>query len=175
MSAVSVLVIDCTTMGAPPPMVTVPTLTPRDVLREIMARILPCRTGAYTDALHRVKRHNGRVADRIVYSTGIGNLCPNCRRAVRDCVCPKGTPGAAKQGSVRVGREVKGRAGKGVTVVTGLPLGAAEIDALATQLKKRCGSGGTVRDGVIEIQGDHRDVVVAFLVMQGLPARKSGG
>ena len=115
------------------------------------------------------------MASRIVYSTGVGSLCPNCRRAVRDCVCPKGAPGAAKPGTVRVGREVKGRAGKGVTTVTGLPLSLTEIDALAARLKKRCGSGGTVRDGVIEVQGDHRDVIVAELVQQGWSAKKSGG
>jgi len=74
-----------------------------------------------------------------------------------------------------VGREVKGRAGKGVSTVTGLPLTPAEIEALATRLKKRCGSGGTVRDGIIEIQGDHRDVIVAELVKLGWPAKKSGG
>ena len=112
---------------------------------------------------------------RIVYSTGIGSLCANCRRAVRECVCPKGAPGAAKLGAVRVGREVKGRAGKGVTTVTGLPLALDQIDALATRLKKRCGSGGTVREGVIEIQGDHRDVIVAELAKLGWPAKKSGG
>jgi translation initiation factor 1 len=115
------------------------------------------------------------MATRIVYSTGIGTLCPNCRRAVRECVCPKGAPGAASLRAVRVGRETKGRAGKGVTTITGLPLSASEIDALATQLKKRCGSGGTVRDGVIEIQGDHRDSVVAALIKLGWPAKKSGG
>jgi translation initiation factor 1 len=112
---------------------------------------------------------------RIIYSTGIGNLCPNCRRPARDCVCPKGVPGAAKAGAVRVGRETKGRAGKGVTTVTGLPLSSSEIDSLAAQLKKRCGSGGTVRDGVIEIQGDHRDLIVAELTKLGWPAKKSGG
>jgi translation initiation factor 1 len=115
------------------------------------------------------------MAARIVYSTGIGSLCPNCRRAVKACVCPKGAPGAAKPGPVRVGREVKGRAGRGVTTVTGLPLGPADIEALATGLKKRCGSGGTVRDGIIEIQGDHRDAIVAELVKLGWPAKKSGG
>jgi translation initiation factor 1 len=115
------------------------------------------------------------MSSRIVYSTGIGTLCPNCRRPVRECVCPKGTPGAAKPAAVRVGREVKGRAGKGVTVVTGLPLAAAEIESLATRLKKRCGTGGTVRDGAIEIQGDHRDAVVAELAKLGWPAKKSGG
>jgi translation initiation factor 1 len=118
------------------------------------------------------------MAARIVYSTGLGTLCPNCRRPVRECVCPKGAPGAAKPGaagSLRVGREVKGRAGKGVTTVAGLPLSLADIDALATKLKKRCGSGGTVRDGVIEIQGDHRDVIVAELIKLGWHAKKSGG
>jgi translation initiation factor 1 len=65
--------------------------------------------------------------------------------------------------------------GKGVTTVTGLPLPVAEIDALATRLKKRCGSGGTVREGVIEIQGDHRDSIVAELRKLGWAAKKSGG
>jgi translation initiation factor 1 len=76
---------------------------------------------------------------------------------------------------VRVARETKGRAGKGVTVVTGLPLSIADIEALATKLKKRCGSGGTVREGIIEIQGDHRDAIVAELIKMGWGAKKSGG
>jgi len=115
------------------------------------------------------------MSSRIVYSTGIGTLCPNCRRAVRECVCPKGAPGAAGPAAVRVARETKGRAGKGVTVITGVPLSIADIEALATKLKKRCGSGGTVREGIIEIQGDHRDVIVAELIKLGWPAKKSGG
>ena len=112
---------------------------------------------------------------RIVYSTGLGSLCPNCRRPVRECVCPKGAPGAAKAASIRVGREIKGRAGKGVTTVTGLPLSLSDIEALAAKLKKRCGSGGTVRAGVIEIQGDHRDTIVGELSKLGWQAKKSGG
>jgi translation initiation factor 1 len=112
---------------------------------------------------------------RVIYSTGLGQLCPNCRRPVRECVCPKGAPGAAGPTAVRVAREVKGRAGKGVTVITGLPLPLTEIEALATKLKKRCGSGGTVREGIIEIQGDHRDTIVAELIKMGWPAKKSGG
>jgi translation initiation factor 1 len=117
------------------------------------------------------------MADRIIYSTAGGSLCPNCRRPVRECVCPKSAPGAAsaKPGAVRVGREVKGRAGKGVTTVSGLPLLPEEIAAVATRLKKRCGSGGTVRGGIIEIQGDHRDTIVAELVQMGWAAKKSGG
>lgn len=115
------------------------------------------------------------MSARIVYSTGIGSLCPNCRRPVRECVCPKGVPGAAKPAAVRVARETQGRAGKGVTTITGLPLPLAEIETLATKLKRRCGSGGTVRGGVIEIQGDHRDSIVAELIKMGLPAKRSGG
>jgi translation initiation factor 1 len=115
------------------------------------------------------------MANPLVYSTGIGTLCPNCRRAVRDCVCPKGAPGAARPGAVRVGRETQGRAGRVVTTVTGLPLSAAELETLAGRLKKRCGSGGTVRAGVIEVQGDHRDTIVAELGKLGWPAKKSGG
>jgi translation initiation factor 1 len=76
---------------------------------------------------------------------------------------------------VRVAREIKGRAGKGVTTISGLPLSIADIEALATKLKKRCGSGGTVREGIIEIQGDHRDSIVAELINMGWPAKKSGG
>ena len=115
------------------------------------------------------------MAARIVYSTGVGSLCPNCRRPIRECVCPKGVPGAAKPSAVRVAREIKGRAGKGVTTITGLPLSLSDIESLATKLKKRCGSGGTVREGVIEIQGDHRDSIVAELIKLGWPAKKSGG
>ena len=112
---------------------------------------------------------------RIVYATGVGSLCPNCRRPVRECVCPKGVFGAVKPQAVRVAREIKGRAGKGVTTVTGLPLAPADIESLATRFKKRCGSGGTVLNGVIEIQGDHRDLLVAELAKMGWQAKKSGG
>jgi translation initiation factor 1 len=115
------------------------------------------------------------MTTKIVYSTGIGTLCPNCRRPVRECVCPKGSPGAAKPAAIRVGRETKGRAGKGVTTVVGVPLGDVQLAELATKLKKRCGSGGTVREGVIEIQGDHRDSIVAELIKMGWLAKKSGG
>ena len=115
------------------------------------------------------------MIDRVVYSTGLGALCPNCRRAAAECVCPRGTPGAAQPLRPRVGRETKGRAGRGVTTVSGLALPAAQIEALAAKLKKRCGSGGTVRDGIIEIQGEHRDTIVAELCKLGMPAKRSGG
>lgn len=112
----------------------------------------------------------------IVYSTGIGERCPNCLRAVRECVCKKGTPGkAASDGVVRVSRETQGRKGKGVTVVTGLGLPADQLDSLATELKKRCGSGGGVENGRIEIQGDHRDRLVQELSQRGFKAKRAGG
>jgi len=84
-------------------------------------------------------------------------------------------PGARAETRVRVGREVAGRSGKGVSVISGLPLGEVELQALATQLKKSCGAGGAVKDGRIEIQGDHRDRLVAELVKLGYDAKRSGG
>ena len=82
---------------------------------------------------------------------------------------------AAQAARVRVGREVAGRGGKGVSVITGLPLNEAALDAIATRLKKSCGAGGAVKDGRIEIQGDHRDRLVAELVKLGYDAKRSGG
>jgi len=76
---------------------------------------------------------------------------------------------------VRVGRETKGRKGKGVTVVHGVPLEGPELADLAKRLKSRCGAGGTVKSGVIEIQGDHRDKVVAELLQYGWQVKKAGG
>ena len=74
-----------------------------------------------------------------------------------------------------VGRETKGRRGKGVTVVMGLPLNAGALEELGSALKRKCGSGGTVKDGVIEIQGEHRDTIVAELIRRGWAAVRSGG
>jgi translation initiation factor 1 len=110
-----------------------------------------------------------------VYSTEHGRMCPACGKPVSECGCrpekvvPKG------DGNVRVGLEIKGRKGKGVTVITGLPLDEAALKQLGKQLKMRCGAGGTVKDGVIEIQGDHRDVVIEELVKGGWKAKKTGG
>jgi len=118
---------------------------------------------------------------RIVYSTGQGRLCPECARPVAECRCRRSRPAQPQavvpkgDGIVRVGRETKGRKGKGVTVVTGVPLAGQELDALATRLKKRCGSGGTVHEGVIEIQGDHRDLLVEELGRLGYAVKRSGG
>lgn len=83
--------------------------------------------------------------------------------------------GDSTSARVRVGRETAGRAGKGVSVVSGLPLAASELEQLAGRLKKLCGAGGAVKDGVIEIQGDHRDRIVAELRKLGYEAKRSGG
>lgn len=76
---------------------------------------------------------------------------------------------------VRVGRETRGRGGRGVTVITGLRLSAAELETIAGELKRRCGCGGTVKGGVIEIQGEHRDTIVAALRARGFDAKRAGG
>ena len=80
-----------------------------------------------------------------------------------------------KDGSARVRLEKKGRGGKTVTTVSGLPLGAAELKTLASELKRKCGSGGSIVDGVIEIQWDKADKVIAELEKAGYPAKRAGG
>lgn len=119
---------------------------------------------------------NKRSEDsRLVYSTDVGRRCPNCQRPIAQCVCKQGTPGKTVAGPVRVARETQGRKGKGVTVITGLGLAPRDLETLATELKKRCGSGGTVVSDRIEIQGDHRDAIVAELVKRGFKAKRAGG
>ena len=119
----------------------------------------------------------GRTEDEggLVYSTRHGEMCPTCSNPIVQCVCRQGKPTPAAGGVVRVQRETKGRKGKGVTVITGIPLGPSELAELAAQLKRKCGSGGTVKDGVIEIQGDHRDLLVEELTARGWAVRRSGG
>jgi translation initiation factor 1 len=114
--------------------------------------------------------------DRIVYSTGMGERCPNCLRSVGECVCKRGTPGKSSgDGIVRVSRETQGRKGKGVTVIAGLGLPPEQLDGLATELKKSCGSGGSVNQGRIEIQGEHRDRLIEELQRRGWKVKRVGG
>ena len=94
------------------------------------------------------------------------------RAAARPSTSPVSPAAAAR---VRVGREVAGRGGKGVSVISGLPLAGAELEALATRLKRLCGAGGAVKDGTIEIQGDHRDRLVSELQKLGFETKRSGG
>jgi translation initiation factor 1 len=113
----------------------------------------------------------------IVYSTGAGRMCPGCRRPLAQCVCKSAAASAARAdaGKVRVSRQTHSRGGKAVTLITGLALAAGELEALASELKRHCGSGGTVKHGAIEIQGEHRDALVAELARRGFAAKRSGG
>lgn len=116
-----------------------------------------------------------RTSGGLVYSTELGRTCPDCRKSVAACRCRVGTSPPKTDDVVRVGRETKGRKGAGVTLVTGVPLGGGELAALAKALKQRCGSGGTLKDGVIELQGDHRDRVVTELQARGWTVKRVGG
>ena len=112
-------------------------------------------------------------ASRPVYSTELGRLCPGCGKAVAVCACrASGAPRG--DGKVRVQRETGGRGGKTVTVVRGLPLDAAALQQLAKQLKAACGTGGTCKDGVVEVQGDHVERVLAWLSQQGFAPKRAG-
>ncbi|TAK03536.1 MAG: translation initiation factor Sui1, partial [Candidatus Manganitrophaceae bacterium] len=99
----------------------------------------------------------------IVYSTEHGRMCPDCGEPIAQCRCRQKQSAPKKDGIVRVSRETKGRKGKGVTLIAGVPLHPEGLRDLAKELKQTCGSGGTVKEGVIEIQGDHRDVIVEAL------------
>ncbi|WP_295476586.1 translation initiation factor Sui1 [uncultured Pseudomonas sp.] len=110
----------------------------------------------------------------LVYSTDAGRHCPDCSQPVDACIC-KQTVVPAGDGIARVRRETKGRGGKTVTTVSGVPLAEDALKDLAKALKQRCGTGGSLKDGVIEIQGDHVELLVAELVKKGFKAKKSGG
>jgi translation initiation factor 1 len=111
----------------------------------------------------------------LVYSTDAGRMCPRCRRPVAQCTCAQARPAAPSDGIVRVSRETRGRGGKAVTLVKGLQLDAAALDKLGRQLKAACGCGGTVKDGVIEVQGDHCDRLIELLKMRGHAVKRAGG
>lgn len=99
------------------------------------------------------------MAKRLVYSTDQGRLCPTCTKVIDDCICKAKETISESDGFVRLSIETKGRKGKGVTLVTGLGLAGSELKKLAKQLKAKASSGGTIVDGVIELQGDHREML----------------
>lgn len=109
----------------------------------------------------------------LVYSTELGKTCPECREAIDECVCMKDF--IMGDGNVRIQRESKGRGGKTVTTVKGLPLPQTELKVLLKSLKKKCGCGGSVKEGVIEIQGDKRELLLTELKKAGYDAKLSGG
>lgn len=117
---------------------------------------------------------------RLVYSTETGRVCPKCNQSKTRCTCKKGKPvkSAAPvpdDGTVRIRRETQGRKGKTVTAVYGLAGAGGDPDAMARTLKQRCGTGGAVKEGVIFIQGDHRQTLEAELVKQGFKVKLAGG
>lgn len=111
----------------------------------------------------------------LVYSTEGGRMCPQCRRPLAACVCAAQAAAPKGDGVVRVSRESKGRGGKTVTLVRGVALAPDAVAALGKRLRSACGSGGTVKDGVIEVQGDHADRVVALLQAEGIGQVKRAG
>lgn len=119
---------------------------------------------------------------RLVYSTESGRACPECGKPVSVCGCRKKKtkagpkpPAGPDDGIVRIRRETKGRGGKTVTSVSGVPLDAPALKNLAKSLKSRCGTGGSVKDGVIVIQGDHRETLVQEMKKQGYTVKLAGG
>lgn len=115
------------------------------------------------------------MESRTVYSTEHGRMCPICGQPAANHVCRKKKESPQSDGIVRVGRETKGRKGKGVTVISGVPLEETALEELAKQLKAKCGAGGTIKDGVIEIQGDHRDKILEELGKHGWTVKRTGG
>jgi translation initiation factor 1 len=115
-----------------------------------------------------------RSSAGLVYSTDGGRMCPECRQPLAQCACKaKAVP--IGDGVVRVSLQTKGRGGKSVTLVKGVALDPLALALLGKQLRTACGSGGTVKDGVIEIQGEHCELVMEALVKQGHKPKRAGG
>jgi translation initiation factor 1 len=112
--------------------------------------------------------------DRVVYSTEHGKFCIGCSNPVKQCSCRKQTASIG-DGNVRVSRETKGRKGKGVTLVKGLAMDVVALKLMGKKFKAMCGSGGTVKDGIIEIQGDHIERILDYLKKRGVTAKRAGG
>lgn len=103
-------------------------------------------------------------------------MCPSCGKQPAKCKCKKIKNNIPKEdGEIRVERSIKGRKGKGVSLISGLPLETTQLKELAKKLKQKCGTGGTIKNCVVEIQGDHRDLLVEELNKLGYKAKKIGG
>ncbi len=113
---------------------------------------------------------------RVVYTTEAGALCPECKRPRAKCGCAEARKLEIRgDGNVRVRRETNGRGGKTVTTIAGLALNQTELQALLKDLKRVCGAGGALKDGVLEIQGDHCDLILRELGRRGVKAKRAGG
>jgi len=120
----------------------------------------------------------GQQLRSLVYSTEQGECCPACQQPIKDCCC--GTIADQQRlnkldGIIRIRRETSGRKGKGVTTLQGVPLNKDELKTLTAELKKRCGTGGALKDDIIEIQGDQRTTIKALLEAKGFKVKLSGG
>jgi translation initiation factor 1 len=126
-----------------------------------------------------VPQHSGDVRGSatapLVFSTEHGKMCPGCGKPVKACCCRLRAGETVGDGKVRISRETKGRKGAGVTVISGLPLEAAALEGLARDLKKSCGCGGSIKNGRIEIQGDHRQKLQEELFRRGWKVKQTGG
>ncbi len=112
---------------------------------------------------------------RLVFSTDSGSICPECSQPVAACTCQRKKPTVAADGIIRIRREAKGRGGKTVTVLSGFQLGEDELQQLAAELKRRCGTGGSVKAGELLIQGDHRSTLLSLLTQKGFKVKSAGG
>lgn len=110
---------------------------------------------------------------RIVYATDIGELCPNCQGGIKTCKCQSQQTYA--DGVILLKRQTKGRNGKAVSLITGIPLPVSELKKLASELKSKCGVGGSVEGSCILIQGDKRGLLKELLKKQGFKVKLSGG
>jgi len=112
---------------------------------------------------------------RIVYSTAHGRICRNCGKPFVDCSCKNQSQKVHGDGIVRVRRELKGRRGKTVTVIYGVPMNYDELQTLAGEFKRKLGTGGSVKDGTIIIQGDKSDLIMSLLIDKGFTVKRAGG
>ena len=113
---------------------------------------------------------------RVVYSTDGGTVCPGCQKPIKACTCAEDRrKTVVGSGAVRVRRETKGRGGKTVTTISGLAMNVEQLTALLKDLKRVCGAGGAVKDGVLEVQGDHCETVMQQLAKRGIQAKRAGG
>ena len=114
--------------------------------------------------------------NNLVYSTDHGQMCPGCNQPKDKCICKSQSQLIpTSDGIVRIARQTKGRKGKGVSIITGIPLPEAELKAVATTLKTKCGTGGTCKNGTIEIQGDNREKLKTELEKMGYKVKLAGG
>lgn len=106
--------------------------------------------------------------NRLVYSTDSGSICPECSRPVASCNCKHNARKLVLgDGKIKLRRETKGRGGKTVSIISGLGLNLDQMHTLLSELKRLCGAGGTIKEGEIEIQGEHLDKIRAELIKRG--------